>query len=166
MRKKMMLAALLCAVFVCNPCSASDDDYDLYLLSSEGEYVSLGYSTLRSLSFAQMREDGVTVNKMLVNRVDGTSDEFNLLTYDAIVFESVATGINGLPEESADDAVLELHDGKVYCHAGGDVRVCLLDGRVVKTLTVKNGEAFSIDALASGTYIVNINGKSVKIQKR
>ncbi|MCM1311494.1 MAG: T9SS type A sorting domain-containing protein [Bacteroides sp.] len=165
MRKKMQLAALLCAAFVFSPNSVSADDYDLYLLSSEGEYVSLDYSTLRSLEFARVREDEAYVNKMFVNRVDGTSDEFNLLTYDALLFESVATSIGHLQEEIGGQ-VLEWTGGTVRCLVGGEVKVYQVDGRLIKTLSVESGDSFTLDTLAAGTYIIHINGKSVKVQKR
>ncbi len=166
MRKKTMLATLFCVLSAGSSCLASGDDYDLYLLSSEGEYVSLGYSSLRSLSFAQVREDGKSVNKMIVNRVDGTSDEFNLLTYDAILFNSVATGIEDIAYAAAGETLMEMHNGEICCHASGLVKVFQIDGRMVKSALVESGDRLSVADLADGTYIFNLNGKSVKIQKK
>lgn len=168
MKRLRLFCCALCALFAFSLSVSATDYYGLYLAGLDGGYTDLRYSTLRSLTFSQVREDGKTINRMTVNAVDGTSVDYDLANADYIFFEDVTVGIGDVTEENRDEAPFscESASGSVTARETGVARVCLPDGRMVQSRQVAPGDKVSLDGLCGGIYILNLNGKSIKILKR
>jgi len=66
------------------------------------------------------------------------------------------------------DASLTFKDGKIFMQTAGPVRIYTADGRLVDTKVTTMGTLQTVDAnsLETGTYILRVNGKSVKFMKK
>lgn len=148
------------------------DDIDLYLVGDDASYTPLHYANMRSLSFSQVREDldgdGTKSyeNYVSVNYLDGTAVTYNLSTYQSFVFESHTVGVGSLDADRASEMFVSFDGNQLRVARSGRLRICLPDGRLVENRLVEQGDCVALPALAKGTYIVNLGGRSVKILVR
>ena len=97
---KKLLWIILLLVVAAPASAANDDNYELFLIDTIGNYTPLGYANLRSVSFRQVREDldgdGVNSyeNYLSCNYVDGTKAEYNLHGMSLVLFDE-QTGLAG-----------------------------------------------------------------------
>lgn len=165
-----LAAMALCALALVT--ARADDGYDLYLYAAEAdEYTSLDIANLRSLSFEQTREynaDSVRiyVNRVYVNRNDGSSTAYDLAGYDAILFATsgLDTGIDPI----SGDALLtaspfSLSGRQLIANAAGTLGIHTIDGRTVSQVAVQAGQSLSLEGLPSGMYIIHMGAQAAKI---
>lgn len=164
-----LTAMALCALALAT--ARADDGYDLYLYAAEAdEYTSLDIANLRSLSFEQTREynaDSVRiyVNRVYVNRDDGSSTAYDLAGYDAILFATggLDTGIGSITADTDTANPFSLSGRQLTMGASGTLGIHTIDGRTVSQVAVQAGQSLSLEGLPSGMYIIHMGAQAAKI---
>jgi len=147
--KKLLIVFALC---FCSSLCASARSVVMVLNDSTKIYYALGGETNPKMTFA----DGIVTIE---------ADEYAFTNIDRFYISETddPTGIN-----AAQTPGTVMQNGKLYVESNG--RVCLysLDGKLLQQATAEAGKAACIDmdALPQGVYVVNVNGKSVKVMKR
>lgn len=163
---KLFICALSCMLYMAQNANATDY-YDLYLQSTSGSLTRLDYANLRSITFEMVRESGTTtyVNMMHVNSYDGSTSSYSLEDAECLIFMDVTVGVNDVNESEVPGAFI-LQNGKVQAAEQGVASVYQMDGRRVSNQSVQQGEVINIDNGVSGTYLVHLNGQTIKMVKK
>lgn len=155
-----LVAALACAM--CLPLAGhATDYYDLYMTTTDGSVVRLDYANLRSLTFQRTTVDGKATIVMNVNTAAGVAATYNMANTDFISFMDVTTGIEDAVADEA-EAPLSVVDGEVVANERGEAAVYGIDGRKLRAAKVEEGDKVSLSDLSAGTYIITLNGHSLK----
>lgn len=132
---------------------------DLKLIMTGGSEV--GFANVQKLTFA----DG----KVTATTADGTTMWRSIADIEKIVFGT--TGIHAVTADDAGISIVPSHaTDAVTIHGVKEparVAVYGVDGAIVATATVADGESLDVSALAAGTYVMiigeNVVAKFVKL---
>lgn len=104
-----LVAIFLSLVSFSGSYAADIDSYDLYLVDTDGSYISLGLPDIRSISFRQVREDldgdgtNSYENYLVVNKVDGTSASFNITHKKMVLFDEASSIVGDVNDDKSVD---------------------------------------------------------------
>lgn len=146
------LISLLVALFCVTTVSA--ENKSLVITFSDNTKTTYALSTLPEISMA---------NDKLTVKTSETTAEFDLYKVKTFTFSST-TGISSVNDEKF---IIE-GETLVFPSENAQIRIFSIDGKQVPVDPIyTNGKAMvSISSLTRGIYIINANGKSVKITRR
>lgn len=146
-------ALTLCVALAC--LLAKADGQTLIVTLNDGQRVQFALSTTPEVTIA---------NDQLTITTTETTASYELWKVSTFTY---GTG-TGIDQATADQKAFTLSGDNIVVDGAATVRIFALDGKAV-TLepTVSGGQTVvSLNGLAKGVYVVNINGKSVKITRR
>ncbi|MBP5392850.1 MAG: T9SS type A sorting domain-containing protein [Bacteroidaceae bacterium] len=97
-----------------------------------------------------------------VTTTNGETHSFALSGLEKITFTDSPDAIKALPEQEEN---LTYKDGTLAVKGDGLLRIHSMNGALVSIAQVKEGANISLDNLPAGVYVVNMNGKAIKVRK-
>lgn len=146
-------ALTLCVALCC--LLAKADGLALIVTLNDGQRVQFALSTTPEVSIA---------NDQLTITTTETTATYELWKVSTFTY---ATG-TGIDQATADKKGFTLSGDNIVVDGTATVRVFALDGKAVSIAPETSGSQtiVPLSGLAKGVYIININGKSVKISRR
>lgn len=135
---------------------AKAEDKTLIITFSDNTTQTFVLSTLPQISMAN--------DKMTIT-TSSTTAEYDLYKVKTFTFGTVATGIQNV----GNNASISMKGDKIIVSGiNAKVRIFAIDGKAVSTTPIQaDGQTIiALDTLPTGVYIINVNGKSVKISKQ
>ena len=126
-------------------------------------------STLKIAEVRSMTFDGdFRSGNLVVNYTDGTSTLTPIASIQKITFRAEEHESEGIREVKVGHPTIAVRGDMLLITAeGGRARVVCLDGRLVSTVALTAGAtALSLASLPAGIYIIDVNGESLKLQKK
>lgn len=135
--------------------SMQADNKSLFVTFDDGSRVQFALSTTPEVSIG---------NDKLTITTTETTATYELWTVSTFTY---GTG-TGIDQATTDRAGFTLSGDNIVVDGTATVRVFALDGKAVSLQPIVSGgqTVVSLNGLAKGVYVVNINGKSVKITRR
>jgi hypothetical protein len=134
---------------------AKAEDKTLIITFSDNTTQTFVLSTLPQISMAN--------DKMTIT-TSSTTAEYDLYKVKTFTFGTV-TGIQNI----GDNTSISMKGDKIIVSGiNAKVRIFAIDGKAVSTTPIQaDGQTIiALDTLPTGVYIINVNGKSVKISKQ
>ena len=125
---------------------------------------TLKIAEVRSLTFDGDFHSG----NLVVNYTDGTSASTPIASIQKIIFRAEEHESEGIQEVKGGHPTVAVQgDMLLITSVGGRARVVCLDGKLVSTVTLTAGTTpLSLASLPAGIYIIDVNGESLKLQKK
>ncbi len=131
-------------------------------MADEFNYLTIGYSdTEESISLPTISKITFSEGNCVVATTEGEF-KFPLSEMKKMTFTANATAIEALPEEAPGIAFQE---GTLKVTGDGMLRIYNANGMLTQMAKVKEGANVNLSNLPSGLYIVDMNGKVIKIRK-
>ncbi|MBQ7984074.1 MAG: T9SS type A sorting domain-containing protein [Bacteroidales bacterium] len=152
--KKLILAALLCCVFI----SANAQEYQMVVQKTDGTEAYYDYSYQPQITFT---DDGIVVSSITTEIGDLTL-KFSEIA--KIYFKNNAS----LNEVNTDAVLLYPNPATSSLRIAGAekqrVEIYSMDGKMIYS-GINNGEQINVASFEKGVYAVKINGKTFKFSK-
>lgn len=131
------------------------DNKSLFVTFDDGSRVEFALSTTPEVA--------VTDNKLTITST-ATTASYELWTVKTFTY-GTTTGINNV---TANQQNFSISGDNIIVEGNATVRIFAIDGKAVPVTPETNGgqTIIPLDGLAKGVYVININGKSVKISRR
>lgn len=131
------------------------DNKSLFVTFDDGTRVEFALSTTPEVT--------VTDNKLTITSTVTTAS-YDLWTVKTFTY-GATTGIN---EVQTNQQGFSLEGDNIVVDGNVNVRIFAVDGKAVSVTPKTTGDQtiIPLNGLAKGVYIININGKSVKISRR
>ena len=100
-------------------------------------------------------------DRVKVETTEGTHS-YPYSAFERITFTESPDAINALPEQAEN---LTFKEGTLTVKGDGFLRIYGTNGALVSIANVKEGANISFDNLPAGVYIINMNGKTIKVRK-
>jgi len=125
-------------------------------------YLTVGYSDKEeSISLPTIYKISFSDGNCVVATTDGDFT-YPLSEMKKMTFTANATAIEALPESAP---CMTFRDGTLEVSGSGMLRIYNADGVLRQMAMVKDGANINLSCLPSGLYIVDMNGKVIKIRK-
>jgi hypothetical protein len=145
------------------------DDVDLLAKQTDASVVSLGFSSLRSLTFRLEGSSVLTqIAYMDVNKVDGTVKSYDLKTIDYLYFGPLTDKIVNVTAQPNNKLSWRYDGNKLYVNAAaGRAGLYSVDGSCLASGTIDATQAaLQVGKLRSGLYLLRVGNKTDKIMIR
>ena len=126
-------------------------------------------STLRIAEVRSLTFDGdFRSGNLVVNYTDGTSASTPIASIQKITFRIEGNESEDIRKVKRDKPTIAVQGDMLLITAdGGRARLVSLDGRLVSVIQLTAGtSALSLASLPVGIYIIDVNGESLKLQKK
>jgi hypothetical protein len=163
MKTKLVFLLLFLMIF---SAPQQTDAQGLYVRTYDQKVKAFDLTTLQSLSFLD--------NSLLLKKLSGTSETYNLSTVSALYFNSLYTGSNIITVNGKDKQMTIFpNPGTHYIRISRipsstvAVSVISLDGRIrMQTEITSDNPLLQIDELERGMYLLKINNQVIKFIKQ
>ena len=147
MRTKLFIAGLM--LFASTNLMA----YKYLTVTYTGSEENILLPTVKKIYFLE--------DRVKVETTEG-SHSYPYSVFEKISFTESADAINAMPEQAEN---LTFKDGTLAVKGDGFLRIYGTNGALVSIANVKEGANISLSNLPAGVYIVNMNGKTIKVRK-